>query len=333
MAICGPRLLDGVSCGMSICGKSQGPAIPWGITIVAGDNWMTKEMNASQNFEMALEEGWKWVCTHFPFDGYIKPARKESYLLLARIAHNWLSLSSRILDFGAGPCDKTAIFSKIGFDVVAYDDLEDPWHKLDNNRQRILDFAHESGIRYYIQENGLSEFPFPKDRYDMIMLHHVLEHLHDSPKNLLNDLVGYLREGGVLYVTVPNAANLRKRLALLIGNTNYPAYGGYYWYPGSWRGHVREYVRDDLVQLASYLNLEILELRSYNHFLHAIPAASRPVFRLVTRLFHGFSDSWMLVAQKPVGWQPQRSIAQDQLAKVLGRAEYFDYGSVQTTVF
>ena len=70
----------------------------------------------------------------------------------------------------------------------------------------------------------------------MVMLNHVVEHLHDFPRDLLNDLLTLVKPSGLLFITVPNAGNVRKRLDLLRGKTNLPPYEGYYWYPGRWRG-------------------------------------------------------------------------------------------------
>jgi hypothetical protein len=41
---------------------------------------------------------------------------------------------------------------------------------------------------------------------------------------------------------------------------NLPPFDQYYWYPGPWRGHIREYVKSDLAMLSDYLDLEVLEL-------------------------------------------------------------------------
>ena len=61
-----------------------------------------------------------------------------------------------------------------------------------------------------------------------------------------------LKPGGRMVLEVPNAANLRKRLALLSGQTNYGPYNELY-YSERYLGHVREYTTGDLHQLAKYL--------------------------------------------------------------------------------
>ena len=147
---------------------------------------------------------------------------------------------------------------------------------------------------------------FEKESFDMVMSNDVLEHLHDSPRELVNDLVELIRPNGLLLITVPNAGNIRKRFQLLLGGTNMPNYEEFYWYQGSWRGHIREYVRSDLVQLAVFLGLEIIELKGCDHMLGVLPKLLRAPYLMLTKLLPNWKDSWMLVARKPLDWKPKR---------------------------
>jgi SAM-dependent methyltransferase len=166
--------------------------------------------------------------------------------------------------------------------------------------------------------------PFNKNSFDMIMLHDVIEHLHDSPRDLLNDLLELAKPNGLLFVTVPNAVNIRKRIDVLVGKSNLPRFEGYYWCPGPWRGHVREYVRNDLVLLADYLNLEVLELRGCDHMLEKLPSRIRPVYHFVTNYFPGWKDSWLLVARKMQGWSVKKTPAKSELCRIFGESTSYD---------
>jgi SAM-dependent methyltransferase len=274
------------------------------------------------------EEDWCWLTESFPFEAYVREGRRSAYEQLVVQALRLLPSGGRILDFGAGPCDKTALFARAGFDVVAFDDLDDPWHRISNNRQKILDFAHHAGVEYRTAQNW-SDCIADGERFDMVMLHHVLEHLHSSPRALLEYLIGGLKVGGYLYVTVPNAVNIRKRLAVATGRTNYPSYSSFYWYPGDWRGHVREYVRGDLVRLAEYLNLRDVHIRSYFHFPHVLPPVAMGALRIICAAAPGLRDSWMLWARKDQGWSPAGIPDGPELARRLGRSEYYDYSRAE----
>ena len=274
---------------------------------------------------MKVDVAIKRTIEEFPFEGYMLPEGtvKGAYSNIANIALRYLQPGSKILDFGCGPCDKTAVLQLLGFHCSAYDDLEDDWHKIPGNREKILSFASKCGIDFKQANAGM--LPFDKNSFDMIMLHDVLEHLHDSPRDLLNDLLELAKPNGLLFVTVPNAVNIRKRIDVLFGRTNLPRFEGYYWYPGSWRGHIREYVRNDLVTLFEYLNLEVLELRGCDHMLQKLPSSIRPAYLLVTNIFRGWKDSWLLVARKRQGWSVKKTLPQNVLARILAKSAPYDY--------
>ena len=150
--------------------------------------------------------------------------------------------------------------------------------------------------------------PTEAESYDLVMLNDVIEHLHDSPRELLNDLIILIKPGGYLLITVPNLANIRKRVDLLRGRTNLARFTSFYWWPGPWRGNVREYVKEDLESLAQFLGLHLVELKSCHHMIYLLPAAARPAYRAVTCLFPGWRDSWLLLAHKASGWAPRRNL-------------------------
>jgi SAM-dependent methyltransferase len=235
----------------------------------------------------------------FPFPGYMKHCG-EPYRVLAETVLAHAPEGSRVLDFGAGACDKTAVLQALGFQCTACDDLEDPWHRIPGNREKILEFAGEAGIAFRVVRN--SSLPFEARSFEVVLALNVLEHLHDSPRELLLDLIELVSAGGYLVATVPNAVNLRKRLAVLCGRSNLPPFNEYFWSVGPWRGHVREYVKNDLDELARSLRLEVVQLRSYDHMLWRLPRVARPVFRAVSVAFPGWRDSWLLVARRPKEW-------------------------------
>jgi len=274
-----------------------------------------------------LERAWDRLNEEFPFSGYIRSARKPGYFNMVNKVVQWSGRAAKILDFGAGPCDKTALFSLIGMKVTAFDTLRDAWCELDDNRDRILSFAKKVKIDYYCPTEGKT-FTFPDEQYDVLMLHNVIEHFHNSPRALLNRILRYLRPGGILVITVPNAANLRKRVHLLLGKTNYNIFEYFYWYPGEWQGHVREYVKNDLLLLNKFLGLDLLELSSYHLHLDVLPPSARKWFVGFSFFFPDIRDSWMLVARKPDGWKERFEPSKEEFTKAFG-AQYYDYSNAE----
>jgi SAM-dependent methyltransferase len=254
------------------------------------------------------------VIERFPFADYFDPFL-SGHLSIAQTVSRYLAPGSRLLDFGAGPADKTAVLAALGYKCTAIDDLGDEWHKRGEARQMILDFADEMGIDYItLETNDIPE----TDEFDMVMLHDVLEHLHDSPRELLIGLLERVRDQGYLYVTVPNHVNLRKRLSVLRGKTSHPQYELYYWYPGRWRGHVREYTGDDCVALAQALGLEVVEVRGVHHMLDKVPRRLRRIYLAASRAVPSTRDTWSMVARKPIGWIPKTQLDDEEFRKLTG---------------
>ena len=269
------------------------------------------------------EKNWETIIKLFPFKGYIKESRKTGYKKMVSLISKWCPDDCKILDFGAGPCDKTAMFSLYGYKVTAFDTLEDAWHKLEGNKEKILKFSKQVNIDYILPSKN-SEMPFMNQTYDVIMSHDVFEHFHKSPRVILNKLLTRLKDSGILAITVPNAANLRKRIDILRGRTNYQKYPYFYWYPGEWNGHVREYVRSDLKYLNEYLGLELLELTGYSLQLDVLPYLLRRPFDVLSKLMPSIRDSWMMICRKPENWE-QKLEPNDVQYKDAFTAHYFDY--------
>lgn len=262
----------------------------------------------------------------FPFPGYMGSA-VDSYSIISETVHRYLRGGDSILDYGSGPCDKTAVLQAQGYLCSACDDLSDAWHRETDNIQKVAEFAREMKIDFHLTCNG--DLPFDRESFDMVMMHDVLEHLHDSPRELLNDLLELVRPNGFLFITVPNAANIRKRLSLAVGRTNYTRYDKYYWYPGPWRGHVREYVKHDLILLAEYLGLELRELRSCHNMTARLPWLVRMLYVGITNFFPGWRDTWLMVAQKPSSWRPKRTLDEDAYRSIIGSMSPYGKGQGQ----
>jgi SAM-dependent methyltransferase len=176
-----------------------------------------------------------------------------------------------------------------------------------DNLKRIQAFAKANDIALKVGDG--TTLPYPEKSFDLVMLNDVLEHMPMSPRLLVNAAVSLLKPNGVLMVTVPNAVNIRKRMDVLRGRTNLPPFNQYYWSDGLWRGHIREYVKEDLVELARYSGLQVEKLESCHHMLGVLPAWAHPVYKAVTNVFPGWRDSWILVACRPARWVPQTGMA------------------------
>ncbi len=286
--------------------------------VVLNINTKCIKFKNKMSHDLIVAEALTKVNNVFPFKEYMLTGDKlinASYSNVAKTVLRYLKPGAKILDFGCGPCDKTAVIQSLGFSCSAYDDLQDPWHCSGNNRQLIIKFAKQIGIDFHLADE--QQWRFSENEFDMIMLHDVLEHLHDSPKGLINNLIPLLKTGGFLFITVPNAVNLRKRISVLFGSTNLPCFSGYYWSQSPWRGHVREYVKEDLMLMCRFSGLNIVELHGCDHMLQKLPHSLRPIYLALTSVFSGFKDTLLLVAQKPENWTPKEGLTKVEQEQVL----------------
>lgn len=243
-----------------------------------------------------------WIENEYPFKELVTQITDQSdkYITILNTVKKYVPAGGSVLDFGSGTAVAASLLSKEGFDVTGIDDLNDPMHGGEKGIIAIEDFYKKSNVKF-IKSNGelsIQSLVGPEVSYDMIMCHDVFEHLHDSPKVLVEDMLAMLKPGGKLYLSIPNAASVRKRVAILRGKTNYAPYAQYYDWPGTWRGHVREYVIGDLEILANKNNLRIEELRGCDHMTQKLPKKYKTPYMFVTNLVPSLKDCVMLVATK-----------------------------------
>ena len=279
--------------------------------------------------KLLKQEIWERLLKIYPFEGYIKTERRNAYFEIPEAITQLADKKSKVLDFGAGSCDKTAVLALLGYSVDAYDDLMDDWYNYGNNKEDILKFADSVGITYYYPKDGKPNIPMNK-KYDVIILNNVIEHIHDSPRYILNSLIELLNPEGYLVIAVPNAVNLRKRISIIFGQTNYPSFSSFYWSPNNWRGHIREYVKTDLVLLNKYLSFETIRLDSHHYHLERLSKVARLFFIIICKMFPGFRESWLYIGKKPKGWEPRKSPTNTEFQSAYEKQYYKPSESVVT---
>ncbi len=241
----------------------------------------------------------------YPFAGYVDGTATQIRERL-RVLTRFVSPPARVLDIGCGGMDCTAAFQMAGFQCCGVDDFMDDWHRVGDNREKLLAFAKTMGINVHVQKAGDVTIPSAPGSFDVVTLMDIIEHLHGSPIDLLNTAGAMLKENGVLLITMPNSVHLNNRISVLCGNSNYPDVRYFYHSPEPWRSHVREYTLAETQKIVSASGFDSM----YSEYYHpwAKSKLKRRLFRylflLMCKVVPSFSEAFMVLAKKPRGWRP-----------------------------
>ena len=247
------------------------------------------------------------VLQSFPFTGYVGTgtiaAVRTTARTLSRFLPDWDG--KHLLDIGCGPMEKTAILQLSGFQCCAVDDLSDPWHRRDDNEKKIHAFADSVGIDFEQQQMGDHTIPFQVGSFDVVCSFAVLEHLHESPRSLLNTMGTYLKPEGLLVITMPNSVNLRKRLSVTTGRTNYVPVDQFFHSNGIWRGHVREYTLSETEYICREAGFDVLASTTFENLAQdRLRFPMRQLYMAIGSVVPSTRSSLLVVARKPANWQP-----------------------------
>lgn len=163
--------------------------------------------------------------------------------------------------------------------AVLVDDFDDSVnHRFGNSVFRL----HESlGVQVVTRDavkQSISDVP---GMFDVVTTFDSMEHWHDSPKQLFQDIVAKLKPGGAFVLGVPNCVNMRKRITVPFGVGKWSGIKEWYDVP-CFRGHVREPDVNDLMYIAQDMRLVNTRIIGRNWAGYCSP---RPLIRLGALLF------------------------------------------------
>ncbi|MEQ1861143.1 MAG: class I SAM-dependent methyltransferase [Chthoniobacteraceae bacterium] len=223
-----------------------------------------------------------------------------------------LAPGKRLLDLGAGICWFDPLAAKLGADVILADDFGGGGGVTQADRSDALEmldrYRREFGIEIVEQDILRDPLPLPDSSIDGVTCFHSLEHWHHSPKALFAEIRRVLRPGGWLILATPNAANLRKRLHVILGANIWSGLEEWYHDAPVFRGHVREPIVRDLRQLCEWNGFRVTTTLGRNfigrdsHALAWIPQRLRHGLVVATqsvlRFFPTLCSDIHVVAQK-----------------------------------
>jgi SAM-dependent methyltransferase len=165
---------------------------------------------------------------------------------------NWIQGAGSVLDIGGGYGPFAVMLASMGVRAVSMDEFSHPYFSERLDHRKV---AEDAGVELVRQDavSGLP-LPFPDQSFEAVTSVDSMEHWHHSPKQLLSEVRRVLTPGGRLVIGVPNAVNLRKRLSVPLGKTNWSRFEDWYEEPVFY-GHVREPTVGDLNRIASDMGL------------------------------------------------------------------------------
>ena len=263
---------------------------------------LKRDNNLFREIDSAIET----VAQSHPFPDYVRFSR-INLLNTARMTLKWIPRPARAVDIGCGHMAKTAVLHVLGYRMTGIDDFGDDWHS--SNTQSLRRFAQTMGIELVIGDasNPQTFDSLKSSSLDAVFITDVIEHIHGSPRVLLNHAGMLLRDEGYLVVGYPNSVNLRKRIDVLIGRTNYTKLDIFFNETDPYRGHVREFTPTEtlqLFQLAGFQPLEVRTIHGTAMLLRLPHSWVRFTYQGICAVLPNLREEILGIAQKPPSWQP-----------------------------
>ena len=169
-----------------------------------------------------------------------------------------LPKSGTLLDVGCGTGFVPRYFHYLGAKVISVDFPG-------TGGLDALKSLMNQGIQGHYVCVGAEPLPLPDNSIDVVFVGNVIEHLADSPKAFVADLKRVLKPSGHLIMDTRNAVDLKARVKVLWGVSNWTPLETFYEL-GFNPHHHKEYTLAELAQLfglAGFRNLEPLALECF----------------------------------------------------------------------
>jgi SAM-dependent methyltransferase len=184
----------------------------------------------------------------YPAD--VRPALREDAPRFVEHA-SWVRGASSLLDIGGGFSPFGPLCATLGASVVVVDSFEHEFFMRADLRETVT----ATGTQLLARDAVREPLGLERGSFDAITSFDSLEHWHHSPKQLFAELRSVAHTGTVFVLGAPNAVNLRKRIAVPLGRSNWALFDDWYHEP-TFFGHVREPTVSDLRLISEDLGLK-----------------------------------------------------------------------------
>lgn len=160
------------------------------------------------------------------------------YYTLELVQKFYSKQKCKVLDVSAGYAIPSRILKDEGFDVYVTDSVAIAGEKTCGIVQKIFPFTRIDNLE-------TDDLPFDNGTFDIVLWLATIEHLHNSPRRILDWMKKILKADGILIIDTPNVLELRKRIMFLFGKSFLPQIQ--FIFHSDYHGdHHREYTKGDL---------------------------------------------------------------------------------------
>ncbi|NQU60338.1 MAG: ATP-binding cassette domain-containing protein [Rhodospirillales bacterium] len=199
---------------------------------------------------------------NFDFENYLK-CSVIRMLHVTRALQKYTGPGLRLLDYGSYFGNFALLGVEAGLETWAADEYsshQDDFSKnlglMRDNEIKILDLEN---VGYEL--NGVIEDNF----FDVVLCMSVIEHVPDTPKNLLETLTRVLKPGGRLIMDTPNLAYVSNRLKMLRGESPFPQIESQFSTEIPFKGHHREYSRPEFEWMLKSVGQTDIEFEMFDY--------------------------------------------------------------------
>lgn len=213
------------------------------------------DARAEQRLSQLLEAEKARTCGEVSRRNY-SAVHKDRFADVLRLCQSYVpSPSARVLDVGRSELTAYLLRFYKNVHTLGLDpSIDDGGHREMSSIDTVPHITFD-----LLNSDNVSAWP-QCDRFDLIVFSEVIEHLSIAPEYVLAALKELLTAGGFLICTTPNAADIVKRIRLMVGRNPYERLRLYPVNPG----HVREYTGQELREIAESIGLYWSEHAYFN---------------------------------------------------------------------
>ena len=287
--------------------KNEG-ALMHGAGSFAGGDAKTTRRVVEEMLDATMSEEFRHFDLHVDGGAAVREGNREWPAYLAAHRHEYVRTICDVLEFSHRTGAKRVLeigaffglvcitLQKFGLEVVAADIPE--YMEMPEQVER---FQRNGVARASVR---LQDFvmPFEDERFDVIIMTEVLEHLNFNPVPLLKEINRVGAKESLFYLSLPNLAYYMHRLRFLFGKSMHQSIDSYFEQvkPGSLEivnGHWREYTRAEIVDLLSQLGYTI-----HRHYFFSVvdvkpnPTPKNRLTKFVFSLIPSFKENQTTLA-------------------------------------